>query len=283
MPFQNTSDVTTIVYLLQVFWLTRKLHTFSRSRMYPSCVTRYLHLFPTHSAREQEIIEHPSSCYVIGRSGTGKTTTMLFKMLSIQRTWQQYPDIRPKPRQVFITQSRVLAMKVDEYFAKLMSSLEAAAYSPEELREIEKDAEREIEFIDQDDNKQWRPDLPERFSELLDENFPLFITYDRVRASLSSEHLISLSHDPVSSSAQCYRMMLSKTTIMTASLFQWPMSLMRLCLPRVQHHPASLDCVQGLGARPRLITCNSSVGASFLTENFWHLIGITSRRPSPGL
>ena len=79
-------------------------------------------------------------------------------------------------------------MKVEEYFAKLMSSLEAAAYSPEELRKIERDTEQEIEFIDQDDNKQWRPDLPERFSDLLDEHFPLFVTYDRVRASLSSEH-----------------------------------------------------------------------------------------------
>ena len=34
---------------------------------------------------------------------------MLFKMLGIQRTWEQYPDMWPKPRQVFVTQSRVLA------------------------------------------------------------------------------------------------------------------------------------------------------------------------------
>jgi len=133
-----------------------------------------------NSAQEQEIIEHTSSCYVIGRSGTGKTTTMLFKMLAIQRTWQQYPDIRPKPRQVFITQSRVLASKVEEYFEKLTSSLEAAAHSPKGSSMMEKDSEEEIEYVDQDDNKQWRSDLPERFSGLSDEHFPLFITYDRV-------------------------------------------------------------------------------------------------------
>ena len=109
---------------------------------------------------------------------------MLFKMLAIQRTWQQYPDMGPKPRQVFITQSRVLASKVEEYFVKLMSSLETATYSPEELRKREKDVEQEIEFVDQDDNQQWRSDLPERFSELADEHFPLFITYDRVWISL---------------------------------------------------------------------------------------------------
>jgi len=109
---------------------------------------------------------------------------MLFKMLAIQRTWQQYPQMGPKPRQIFVTQSRVLATKVEEYFLKLMSSLEAAAYSPEELRTIEKDVEQEIEFVDQDDNKQWRPDLPEKYSGLLDEHFPLFVTYDQVRISL---------------------------------------------------------------------------------------------------
>ena len=148
-----------------------------------------------NSTQEQEIIEHPSSCYVIGRSGTGKTTTMLFKMLGIQRTWEKYPDIGPKPRQIFITQSRFLASKVEEYFSKLMSSLEAAACSPEELRMRQMDVEQDKDLMDQDDNEEWRSDLPERFSELLDEHFPLFITYDRVRISLSSKHLISPFHE----------------------------------------------------------------------------------------
>ena len=181
----------TIVYLPQVSWPTRKLHTFSQFRMYTGRIIRLLCLFQINSAQEQEIIEHPSSCYVIGRSGTGKTTTMLFKMLGIQRIWQQYPDMGPRPRQLFVTQSRVLASKVREYFAKLMSSLEAAACSPEELRMRERDTEQEIEFVDLDDNKQWRSDLPEKFSELRDEHFPLFITYDRVRILIPPKHPIS--------------------------------------------------------------------------------------------
>ena len=164
---------------------------FSRFRTKISCTMQYLCLLLTNSGQEQEIVEHPSSCYVIGRSGTGKTTTMLFKMLGIQHTWQQYPDMSPKPRQVFVTQSRVLATKVEEYFAKLMLSLKAAAYSPEELRAIEKDVEQEMEYVDQDDNEQWRSDLPERYSGLLDEHFPLFITYDRVRMSFLLKYPIS--------------------------------------------------------------------------------------------
>ena len=133
-----------------------------------------------HSAEEQEIIENTSSCYVIGRSGTGKTTTMLFKMLGIERAWKQFPDMWSKPRQIFVTQSRVLATKVEEFFSKLMLSLEAASYSPEELRRMGKDVETDTELIDLDDVDQWRPDLPRKFSELTDANFPLFITYDRV-------------------------------------------------------------------------------------------------------
>ena len=75
-------------------------------------------------------------------------------------------------------------MKVEKYFTNLMSSLEAAAHSAEELRMMEKDIEQEIDFVDHDDNEQWRSDLPERFGELSDKHFPLFITYDRVWISL---------------------------------------------------------------------------------------------------
>lgn len=131
-------------------------------------------------SQEQEIIEHSSSCYVIGRSGTGKTTTMLFKMLGVERTWRQYPDMGPKPRQIFVTQSRVLATKVEEYFAQLMGSIEAATYSPKHLRAMAKGTKQRVRLVDQDDNDHWRSDLPDKFSELSPEHFPLFITYDRV-------------------------------------------------------------------------------------------------------
>jgi hypothetical protein len=148
-----------------------------------TCLPLFQHqsLIPRDSAQELEIIENTSSCYVIGRSGTGKTTTMLFKMLGIERAWKQFPDMWDKPRQVFVTQSRVLATQVGEYFSKLMLSLEAASCSPEELRKMGKNVEKEMELIDLDDIDQWRPDLPRKFSELTDDNFPLFITYAQVR------------------------------------------------------------------------------------------------------
>jgi len=211
----------------------------------------------TNSAQEQEIIEHPSSCYVIGRSGTGKTTTMLFKMLGIQRTWQQYPDMGPNPRQVFITQSRVLATKVEEYFTKLMSSLEVALYSPEELRTMEKDIEQEIDFVDQDDNEQWRSDLPERFSELLDEHFPLFITYDRVRMPVFQ---CTRSHNSVNSSVQCFRMISGKVTItMVLSSPRHMSPKTKRHLQQVRPRLGSLGCVRDPGAHLHPITCSNPV------------------------
>ena len=93
-------------------------------------------------------------------------------MMGIQRAWERCPDLGPKPRQIFVTQSPVLARKVKWCFEKLVS--------PEDIREGTEGSVQEDGFIGQGYSKRWRSDVPERFSELLDEHFPLFITYDQV-------------------------------------------------------------------------------------------------------
>ncbi|KAG5636544.1 hypothetical protein H0H81_007674 [Sphagnurus paluster] len=136
------------------------------------------------SPQEKEIIEHPHSCYVLGRSGTGKTTTMLFKMLWIERTFQLNNQDLVKPRQIFVTKSRVLAGKVEEYFLKLLESLKTASQSAEELQKLvqakKKAQAEEVNLVDIDDEDDWRGDLPSKFSELQGIHFPLFITFDRL-------------------------------------------------------------------------------------------------------
>jgi hypothetical protein len=148
-----------------------------------------------------EIIQHPHSCYVLGRSGTGlastfesgkpnkyffsKTTTMLFKMLGIQRAYEQCKDTMQKPRQIFVTQSRVLALKVEEYFTKLLESLSTGQKTKEELAIMikfkrQQQNQQDKSLIDVDDDQNWRQDLPSKYSELRDEQFPLFLTFDRV-------------------------------------------------------------------------------------------------------
>lgn len=112
---------------------------------------------------------------------------MLFKMLGIERAWVMHSgeDI-PKPRQLFVTQSRVLAGKVEEYFLKLLESLATASLSPREIAKLAKEKHSHHEdggLVDLDDDTNWRNDLPERFSQLEDQHFPLFITFDGVRPS----------------------------------------------------------------------------------------------------
>ena len=97
---------------------------------------------------------------------------MLFKMLGIERAWELQLSASEdqvvidnqdgsggtalmmagltKPRQLFVTQSRVLAGKVEEYFAKLMESLATASCSPQELADIAK--KKNLEQVRADDN-----------------------------------------------------------------------------------------------------------------------------------
>ncbi|KDR84732.1 hypothetical protein GALMADRAFT_260438 [Galerina marginata CBS 339.88] len=142
------------------------------------------------SSQEKEIVEYPHSCYVLGRSGTGKTTTMMFKMLGIERAYSMRKDSMQKPRQIFVTQSRVLAGKVEEYFSKLLESLATAERTQEELAQIFKSRRQQEEndgLIDIDDDHNWRGDLPKKFSQLQDQHFPLFLTFDRLASLLEAD------------------------------------------------------------------------------------------------
>lgn len=110
---------------------------------------------------------------------------MLFKMLGIERAWAtNSTSDMPKPRQLFVTQSRVLASKVEHYFSRLMESLATASRSPRELENLAMNKQTmrgEEDLIHADDKINWRDGLPERFSLLEERHFPLFITFDRVR------------------------------------------------------------------------------------------------------
>ncbi|EIN13313.1 P-loop containing nucleoside triphosphate hydrolase protein [Punctularia strigosozonata HHB-11173 SS5] len=140
------------------------------------------------SSQEQEIIEHPYSCYVIGRSGTGKTTTMLLKILGLERMWHLHKESMSRPRQVFVTQSRVLATKVEENLRNMLNSLAVGAQPAKELEKLSAIcAGYDHDLVDIDDEENWRGDLPKRFSELGDEHFPLIITYDKLCKLLEAD------------------------------------------------------------------------------------------------
>ncbi|KAG1864912.1 hypothetical protein F4604DRAFT_1683323 [Suillus subluteus] len=138
------------------------------------------------SPQEQKVVECATSCYVLGRSGTGKTTTMLFKILGIQRAWELSAIDMPKPRQIFVTKSRMLATKVEEYFTRLLESLTMAGYTLQEIAKLK--AQRiEDDLIDLDDAPESQMNVPARYSQLEDKHFPLFVTFDRLAKMVAAD------------------------------------------------------------------------------------------------
>jgi hypothetical protein len=110
---------------------------------------------------------------------------MLFKILGIQRGWEMNTLDMPKPRQIFVTKSRVLATKVEEYFKKLLESLALASYTLQELAKLKAQSVQDG-LVDLDDTPESQLNIPMRYSELEDKHFPLFITFDRVCSHLAS-------------------------------------------------------------------------------------------------
>lgn len=108
---------------------------------------------------------------------------MLFKIFGIQRIAHQLSEVHPKPRQMFVSQSRVLVGRVEEYYAKLSASLGLATLSLADIEQLLPSRQELLQgedMVDADEEDEWREDLPKRFSELQDSHFPLFLTYDKV-------------------------------------------------------------------------------------------------------
>jgi hypothetical protein len=105
-----------------------------------------------------------------------KTTTMLFKILGIQRAWELSAIDMPKPRQIFVTKSIVLAKEVEKSVTKYLESMAMAGYT---LPEIAAQS-NEDDLIDLDDAPESQMNVPARYSQLGDKHFPLFVTFDQV-------------------------------------------------------------------------------------------------------
>ena len=121
----------------------------------------------------------PSSASVVLTRNVRKTTTMAFKMFGIERMARNQADIfRTRPRQLFVTQSGVLAKRVRDYYAKLYRFLSLATGDYHALMYERGDAQGGRTF---DDGDEWLAYLPKKFSDLQDIHFPLFLTFDKAR------------------------------------------------------------------------------------------------------
>ena len=113
---------------------------------------------------------------------------IVFKIFGIERAWQNLGSVGPRPRQLFITKSWLLAGKVERDYVNLLFSLSAGPDTPQYVRDRIQhwNSRKKSKVLDPDDVGGIREDLPEKFSELEDKHFPLFITVDTVRVTPST-------------------------------------------------------------------------------------------------
>ncbi|PKK63431.1 hypothetical protein RhiirC2_855013 [Rhizophagus irregularis] len=175
--------------------VTNKFVTFSRN-LYKSIILGGLNFTFQVSKKECDIINNPTSAIIIGRSGTGKTTCIVFRQiasyLNSQLCKTPSNDKVFHKRQIFITLSPNLCHRVKEYFNKLRESAMLAGkdISITQLNEYRRKKEKEeadridsmFEEGDEDDN------IPNSFHKLADHHFPLFITYHKFSKMLQETY-----------------------------------------------------------------------------------------------
>ncbi|CAE6538243.1 unnamed protein product, partial [Rhizoctonia solani] len=137
-----------------------------------------IRLPPDPDPYQYEIINHRGASIVIGRSGTGKTTALIYKMRAIYQC-------APSFRQMFVTRSRVLARHVESSFGRLIDSINMESEVAEELGEKPKDLDQAL--VEFDNEVDLRTDLPSRFSLLNESHFPLFISFDKLCSLIEAD------------------------------------------------------------------------------------------------
>lgn len=130
------------------------------------------------SMSEARIINTRKSCIIKGRSGTGKTTCILFRMLAVLQATNACSDSRPV-RQMFVTKSHFLCARVKRYFAQLNWSASDRTSEPCATATNETtDMDQELLLEDED--------VPESLAGVHSHHFPLFCTFDQLFSMLEA-------------------------------------------------------------------------------------------------
>ncbi|KAF8453351.1 hypothetical protein BGX38DRAFT_417317 [Terfezia claveryi] len=138
--------------------------------------------FPFDVAHDEvEIIRQTSSAsFILGRSGTGKTTCLAFKLLSsyigsrANMDGDLSPDARPV-KQIFITRSEILAGKLNGYIRRLINC-QLGKFESDDIDTIG------MEMLTEKDEESEARDL----WSLTDADFPLVCTFDKLLAMVET-------------------------------------------------------------------------------------------------
>ncbi|CAG8553834.1 5171_t:CDS:10 [Ambispora gerdemannii] len=150
---------------------------------------------------EYEIINNPTSAIIIGRSGTGKTTCIVYRLLASYLNDSTYPFYKTPcshKRQIFITVSRNLCRRVKEYFYRLRESaalaktkMTIAQFHEYARKKEEEDCGANLtddKMDEEGDDDKDLSDIPNSFSQLTEDHFPLFITYKKFSEMLEGTY-----------------------------------------------------------------------------------------------
>ncbi|CAE6450559.1 unnamed protein product [Rhizoctonia solani] len=137
---------------------------------------------------ERKIVSHKGASIVIGRSGTGKTTALIYKIRAVDQEHTAKEEREPI-RQMFVTRSRVLAQHVEATYQGLAEFTNIALKSDEQLKEIAKQSREDPDraLVEFDTEVDLRGDLPPRFSQLTNSHFPLFVSFDKLCSLLEGD------------------------------------------------------------------------------------------------
>jgi hypothetical protein len=163
------------------------------------------------SLREARVINTRQSCLVMGRSGTGKTTCCLFRLLATRRgaaaareEGGDGADAAPAPhRQLFVTKSVELLVRVRRFYDRMARAGAAGGGDDldEAIREAEGDEGDDAGLLDADERGALAG-VPASFAALEDRHFPLFLTFEKLLAMLEVAHRDAAARDAAAAEAE---------------------------------------------------------------------------------
>eukprot|EP01105_Mastigella_eilhardi_P017388 TRINITY_DN399_c0_g3_i1.p1 TRINITY_DN399_c0_g3~~TRINITY_DN399_c0_g3_i1.p1 ORF type:complete len:1268 (+),score=390.50 TRINITY_DN399_c0_g3_i1:4126-7929(+) len=130
-------------------------------------------------ATEKELVENPGSLVVCGRSGTGKTTVLLYRMFGLERACAEAgaAGVERRIRQLFVTVSPGLCSHAR---SELFSQLRATPIAAEVTTASPAPAQDSSQPLDEIEQDVALGEVPDAFTQLTDKHFPLFLTYRKL-------------------------------------------------------------------------------------------------------
>jgi hypothetical protein len=98
---------------------------------------------------------------------------IVFKIFGIERAWENRGRVGPRPRQLFVTKSHLLAEKAEGDYVNLLHLLSAGPEAPKHVREriLRWNSLWKKRAFNVGDVEDGRDDLPKKSSKLCDDHF----------------------------------------------------------------------------------------------------------------